>query len=184
MFEPSDTYLINAPPHGRHHCPSDLYCWLPPCVVLLTHFLFPVCRLWRLKKVWVRFCSRWAFRAVRTSLSRTSGLWSTNKPSSCSAPHTKRRPSTVAACCSETCDTPETTCITDTPEPGTTTPVWSLCADHRGAAGRETDRKTHRNKRRRVLLTIFKDCLCYSWNTNFSLLLNQFESELWRIKGD
>lgn len=118
--------------HGWHHCPV--------CFILLTasmcadsHFLFPVCRLWRLKKAWVRSWSRWAFRAGRASPSRTSGLWSTSRPSSCSAPRTKRRTPTAAACCSERRDAPETTCITDTPEPGNTTPAWLLCADHRGA---------------------------------------------------
>lgn len=85
--------------------------WLFLCVSVLT-----VLRLRRMKKVWVRSCRRWASRAVRTSPSKTSGNWSTNRPFRCSAPCTKRRTSTAPASCSKN------TWATKTPgpEPGQT----------------------------------------------------------------
>lgn len=84
------------------HLLSPLWCFGSQLVLSASRLTcFHVFRLWRMKKVWVRFCRRWALRAVRTSPSRTSGNWSTNRPFRRSAPCTKRRTSSAPASCSK-----------------------------------------------------------------------------------
>lgn len=59
------------------------------------------CSRQRTRRLWASFCSRWVCRTVRTFPLRTSGHWSTSRPSRCLVLHTKRRTSSAAACCNE-----------------------------------------------------------------------------------
>lgn len=70
--------------------------------VTMVSLLLSCCRLRRARLGLTASCSRWMFKAARTSPSTTSGPWSIIKLSSSLGPCTSRKISSVAACCSET----------------------------------------------------------------------------------